>query len=105
VIELVPHPEGTILPVHAQPGARRNAIVGVHGGALRVAISAPPEKGKANDAIVALLAAALGLKSTRVGLLSGATARRKRFLIRQINPEELAQRLASLLSTDDPQVG
>jgi uncharacterized protein (TIGR00251 family) len=97
MIALVTHEQGTVLPVKAQPGARRTAIVGVHAGALRVAVSAPPEKGKANAAIAHLLAEALGCKAAQVGLLSGATARQKRFLIAGITPEELGRRLALLL--------
>jgi uncharacterized protein len=98
MIALVAHAEGTVLPVRAQPGARKTAIIGVHAGALRVAVSAPPEKGKANAAIVALLAQALGCKPAQVGLLSGATGRQKRFLIQGIEPEGLQERLAPLLA-------
>jgi uncharacterized protein len=97
VIEVVAHAEGTVLPVRAQPGARKTAIVGVHAGALRVAVSAPPDKGKANAAIVALLAAALGCKPGHVGLLSGAAARQKRFLIQGMEPNAVLERLGPLL--------
>ena len=99
MIALVAHAQGTVLPVRAQPGARKTAIVGVHAGALRVAVSAPADKGKANAAIVALLADVLGCKPAQVGLLSGAAARQKRFLIQGIDPEALRQRLAPLLSS------
>ena len=94
MIDLTAHALGTIVPVRAQPGARRNAIVGLHAGSLRVAVSAPPEKGKANAAIQALLADALGCKASQVGLLSGETARQKRFLIEGIAPEDLRERLS-----------
>jgi uncharacterized protein (TIGR00251 family) len=93
MIALTAHAAGTILPVKAQPGARRTAIVGVHAGALRVAVAAPPEKGKANAAIVALLAETLGCKASQVTLLTGATGRQKRFLIAGSTPEELRRRL------------
>ena len=97
MITLTAHARGTILPVRAQPGARRDGIVGVHDGALRVAVSAPPEKGKANEAIRAVLADALGCKPSRVGLLSGEASRQKRFLIEGMSTEELRERLSSLL--------
>jgi len=100
MIALAAHAQGTILPVRAQPGARKNAIVGVHAESLRVAVSAPPEKGKANAAIQALLAAALGCKMSQVALLSGETSRQKRFLIEGIGPDELRKRLASLLEPE-----
>jgi uncharacterized protein (TIGR00251 family) len=95
MLALTAHAAGTILPVKAQPGARRTAIVGVHAGALRVAVAAPPEKGKANAAIATLLAETLGCKASQVTLLTGATARQKRFLIVGSTPEELRQRLAA----------
>jgi uncharacterized protein len=98
MIALAAHAQGTVLPVRAQPGARKTAILGVHAGALRVAVSAPPERGKANAAIVTLLAEALGCKPAQVSLLSGAATRQKRFLIQGIEPDALRQRLAPLLA-------
>jgi uncharacterized protein (TIGR00251 family) len=99
MIALTAHAQGTILPVRAQPGARRDAIVGVHADSLRVAVTAPPDKGRANAAIQALLAQALGCKPSQVGLLSGQTSRQKRFLVVGMPPEELQRRIASLLSS------
>ena len=62
MIRFEAHAQGTILPVRAHPGARRNEIRGEHDGALRVSVTAAPEKGKANKAIIELLAEALGLR-------------------------------------------
>jgi uncharacterized protein (TIGR00251 family) len=98
MIELVLHAEGTILPVHAQPGAKRNGVLGDRAGALRVAVTAAPEKGKANAAIQALLAESLGCRPSQISLLSGETSRQKRFLVKGVSPDELQSRLASLLS-------
>jgi uncharacterized protein len=103
MIALTAHAQGTILPVRAQPCARKNAIVGTHAGALRVAVSAPPDKGKANAAIQAVLAEAFGCRTSQVVLLSGETARAKRFLIAGTTLDELRKRLAELLSTDRSQ--
>jgi hypothetical protein len=93
-VELSAHAEGTIVPVRAQPGARRDAIVGVHAGALRVAVTAAPERGKANEAIAAVLAEALGCRPSQVALLSGAASRQKRFLVVGLAPEQVRGRLA-----------
>ncbi len=101
MIELTAHAQGTIIPVQARPGARKNAILGERAGALRVAVSAAPEKGKANAAIQAVLAKALGCKASQVGLLSGETSRDKRFLVVGLTPEELQQRLATLTPMND----
>jgi uncharacterized protein (TIGR00251 family) len=99
MIALTLHERGTVLPVRAQPGAKKNAILGERAGALRIAVTAPPERGKANAAIQAVLAEALGCKSSQVGLLSGETNREKRFLILDLNPDELRERLDVLLDT------
>jgi len=101
VIALTTCPDGVILPVLAHPGAKRNAILGERAGALRVAVSAPADKGKANAAIQSALAAALGCKSAQISLLSGATSRQKRFLIEAMTVVELKQRLADVVPTTD----
>ena len=98
MIELTAHPEGTILAVHAQPGAKRNGILGERSGALRVAVTAAPEKGKANAAVAAVLAECLGCKPSRVALLSGETSRQKRFLIAGQTPKDLLPRIDALLA-------
>jgi uncharacterized protein (TIGR00251 family) len=78
MIVLTAHPEGTVVAVHAQPGARKNGVVGEHGGALKVAVSAPPERGRANDAIAKVLAEALGCRTSSITLISGASSREKK---------------------------
>jgi len=98
VIALTAHEGGTILPVRAQPGARKNAILGERGGSLRVAVSVAPERGKANAAIEEVLADAIGCKASQIGLLSGETSRTKRFLISGVTPDELQRRLAGLIA-------
>jgi uncharacterized protein len=90
--------DGAVMPVLVQAGAKRNAILGERAGALRVAVTAPPERGKANEAIQTLLAQTLGLKSSRISLISGATSRQKRFLVEGIEPAELRDRLAAVIA-------
>ncbi len=91
------HPNGVVLPLRAQSGARKNSINGVHDGALKVSIQAAPEDGKANDAIVELLKKALGIKRNQIEILSGQTSRDKKFLIRDLKLEELAQKIRTLI--------
>ena len=93
MITITDHADGCILSVKAQPGARRDAIIGEHAGMLKVAVSAPPDKGRANDAIIEVLAAALGLKRGQIELLSGATSRQKKFLLRGITTDLVRSRL------------
>ena len=97
MIAITDHPEGCILPVHAQPGARRSGIVGEHAGALKVTTTAPPEHGKANQAIAEVLRETLGLKRSQIELLNGATSREKRFLIRGLGRDETVERIEAHL--------
>jgi uncharacterized protein (TIGR00251 family) len=69
------------LRLKVQPKARRETIAGLapdpDGLALKVSVGAPPEDGKANAAVIALLAARLGVAKSAVSVVSGATDRRK----------------------------
>jgi hypothetical protein len=96
LIALEAHSEGTILPVQAHAAARRNEIKGQRAGSLHVAVTQAPEKGKANKAIIVLLAASLGLRKSQIELVWGETGPRKRFLIRDISPAELAGRIEKI---------
>jgi len=100
VIDLAAHPEGTILPVRAHAGARRNELKGVQAGALQVAVTQAPEKGKANKAIIALLADQLGLRKSQIELIAGETSPQKRFLIRGVEPATLAERIERALGNE-----
>jgi uncharacterized protein (TIGR00251 family) len=97
VIAITEHAQGLILPVRAQPGARKVGVLGEQAGALKIAVAAPPEDGRANQALVEALRELLGVKRSQVALLSGATSRNKRFLIGGLKREELERRVATLL--------
>ena len=94
MIELTEHPEGVVLSVRAQPGAKANALRGEQGGALKVAVTQIAEKGKANQALVEVLADALDLKRSQIELLVGESQREKKFLIRGVTREELSEKIA-----------
>jgi uncharacterized protein (TIGR00251 family) len=98
MISVRPHPQGTILPVRANPGARKNTVVDEHAGALRVAVTAAPEQGKANEAIVAVLAEALNWKKSRIMLLTGETSRTKTFLIAGLTTDQVLARIDAALT-------
>ncbi len=80
-IDLVEVEGGVIVPVRAQPKARRNGVIGVHAGRLKIAVTEAPEKGKANAAIAGVLAEILGVRTSQIQLVAGATAAQKKFLI------------------------
>jgi uncharacterized protein (TIGR00251 family) len=98
MIAVTEHAEGCVLPVRAQPGARKSGIHGEQAGSLKVAVTAPPEDGRANKALVEALREALGVRRSQVELLSGATSREKRFLIRGVTKASLEAQLATLLN-------
>jgi uncharacterized protein (TIGR00251 family) len=91
------HKEGWVVPVRAQPGAKRTAVVGLHGAAIKLAVNAPPVDGKANEALRQALAEALGIRPGAVELLGAATSRDKRFLVRGVEKSDLEKRLADLI--------
>ena len=81
------------LTVKVVPGASRTEIVGWLGEALKVRVSAPPERGKANAAVEAAIAAALGLPDTAVNVVLGTTSPRKTVEISGMTEEAVHARL------------
>jgi uncharacterized protein (TIGR00251 family) len=74
--------DGVVLALHVQPGARRTAVVGTHGDRLKIAVVAPPAAGQANRALLEFLAGRLGVGSSRLEVMAGASGRAKRVLVR-----------------------
>lgn len=70
-----------VLRLHVQPGAGKTAVVGRHGDAVKVRVAAPPEGGRANDAVVALVAQTFDVKLAAVSLVSGQSSRAKKVQI------------------------
>ena len=91
-------PDGAVLLVRAQAGARRNEVRGIQDGALKVCVTQAPEKGKANKAIAEVLAKWLGVRKSQIELISGETASQKKFLVRAMEQEELAERIKERLA-------
>lgn len=80
---------GVTILVKVQPNARKESIIGVHGNQLKVAVTATPEKGMANKAIISLLAKRLKVKPSQVNVISGHTSRDKRIHIKGISLDDL----------------
>ena len=81
------------IPVHVQPRAKREGVVGEHGGALKVAVTAPPVGGAANAAVVELLASALGVPRGALEVVSGHASRRKVIEVRGVSAAEVRRKL------------
>ena len=86
-----------LLSVQAQPGARSEGLAGLRAGRLLVKVRAAPEGGKANAAIAALVANALGLPKSAVSLASGATSRSKELALQGLTLDEARARLQGRL--------
>jgi len=74
-----PSPEAVLLHVRVQPRARASAVKGWHGEALRVSVTAAPEDGRANRAVIALLAETFDIAPSSISLVRGAASRDKWF--------------------------
>ena len=88
--------DGCTLSVRVHPGARKNSVTGVHADALKIALTAPPVDGKANEALIAFIAEALHLPRARVSLVAGATSRAKTVRITGKSAAEVAAVLSPL---------
>jgi len=77
------NPEAALLHVRVQPRARANAVKGWHGAALRVSVTAAPEDGKANRAVIDLLAETFDVAPSSINLVRGAASRDKWFRLPQ----------------------
>lgn len=85
---LKPHPKGSTLSLHIQPGAKKSELVGEHGERLKVKIKAPPQDGEANLCLIQFLADLLKVPKAKVHLISGESSRQKLVLV-ELSPEEI----------------
>lgn len=86
--------------IRVRPGASRTEVVGFHDGALAVRVTAPPEKGRANRALLIFLAERLGLGRSDLVLVAGAGGRDKIVRVTGLSPDELTSRLAALAAKE-----
>ena len=83
------------LRLRVSPGASRSEIVGRHGVAWKVRVAAPPEDGKANDALLDLLAATFEIPRARIVLAGGRSTRDKTVVLEGLSLEDVEARLAT----------
>ena len=82
-----------MIPVRVQPNARRDELTGFAGEMLRVRVAAPPQEGRANRAVVALLSQVLGVPPSRVTIVRGHGSRQKLLAVEAMLPKEARRRL------------
>jgi len=91
----LPTCQGYILKIHVVPGARQTMVAGLHGDRLKVKVARPPEKGRANEELLAFLARLLQVPPRAVHLTSGAASRAKVVAVHDLSPD-LKSRLQAL---------
>ena len=88
---------GVVLSVKVVPGSSKTAVVGELNGMLKVKLSAPPERGKANQCLIEFLAKRLDVKKNTISIVSGHTNPVKRVQIAGVAIEDVLNKIAPLL--------
>lgn len=97
-IDIAERGRDVVFSVRVTPRASRTALTGAHGGALKIAVAAPPEKGKANAAVIATLAKALGVARSRIAIEGPLTSRTKKIRVSGVAADDVSQRIEKMLS-------
>ncbi|MGH9869228.1 MAG: DUF167 domain-containing protein [Candidatus Polarisedimenticolia bacterium] len=95
-LELQASEGGCRLKVRVKPAAKQDTLIGPYAGALKMTVVAPPERGKANDAVARVLAGALNLGTSRVKVVSGFTSPQKVVFIEGCSPDDVRARLKAM---------
>jgi uncharacterized protein (TIGR00251 family) len=91
-------PEHASLVVRVKPQARHAGIIGRYGRGIKVAVRAAPERGRANQELLQILAAALRVDPSQIELVRGATSQDKQVRVRGLDEPELQRRLQAALA-------
>lgn len=89
MLDVVTTNSGIILSIRTQPQSSKNRIIGEYGGRLKLAVTAAAEKGKANRAVIELLADTLHICESSIHIISGESSRDKRLMIEGLTPDDL----------------
>ena len=90
-------PSGATFQVRVQPRAKKNAIIGEIGDALKIALTAPPVEGRANEACIAFLAEFLNVPRSSVTIAAGETSRNKLIRVSRLSAAQVEAKLRSVL--------
>ncbi len=90
--------KGATFSVRVQPRAKRNAVMGEMGDALKLALTAPPVEGKANDACIAFLADLLDVPRSSITIAAGETSRNKLIRVSGLSAGDVAAQLTKLVA-------
>jgi len=92
-----------VIAVKVSAGASRDRVLGEHDGAVKLSVSAAPERGKANRAVCALVAGTLGVAKSRVSIVAGETSRDKKVLVRGVDAAAVAEAVRCATQTRSKQ--
>ena len=92
-LQIQESPGGVVFTAKIVPGSSRTVVAGILGGMVKVKVAAPPEKGKANQALVRFLADCLGVRKNDVTILSGQTNPVKQVQVTGITAQTLIDKL------------
>jgi uncharacterized protein len=92
-VRVVAAADGVQLQLRVKPGGRADRLVGPHDGALKLEVRAAPDRGRANEAVIRLLAGVLGVGRSQVGVIAGTTGRDKVVAVSGLSAVEVASRL------------
>lgn len=87
------------MAVHVQPKSSRDAVCGLHGERLKIALTSPPVDGKANKALLLFVASFLKTAKSNLELQSGLSSRKKVVKIKNLTYKEVSERLGNILAT------
>ena len=93
MLEITSSDDGVRFRIKVVPGASRTRIAGELDGALKLAVAAPPEKGRANRQVLALLAATLGVRATQVRIETGRSSAYKLCSVSGVTAEQVHEAL------------
>lgn len=89
-------PAGATFQVKVQPRAKKNAIIGVVGDAIKLALTAPPVEGRANEACIVFLAQKLGVPRSSVVIAVGSSSRNKVVCVAGLSAAEVERKLSAI---------
>jgi len=95
-LQIAPKSGGIVISVLASAGSSQSIVRGIHGGALKIAVRAAPERGKANAEIETVVAEFFGVSPRNVSVVAGQTARSKKVQITGIDAAAVQAKIAAL---------
>ncbi|GJQ58637.1 MAG: YggU family protein [Candidatus Scalindua sp. AMX11] len=103
MIEIREKNDGIVIPIKVQPNSSQERIIGEYNKQLKVAVSVPPEKGKANKAIVKIIAKWLKRKNSDIEIIAGKRSKEKEIFVRNFMKKDLDKFVTYLVLPDRSQ--